>query len=119
MAFFLRRGDGAVLLRRRAEKGLLGGMMEVPGTPWRVEPWGDSEALGHAPLAADWRPVEGGVRHTFTHFHLELDVRAASVGVADDELPGALKGEWIPADELAGQALPTVMKKVIGAVLGS
>ena len=119
VAFFLRRGDGAVLLRRRAEKGLLGGMMEVPGTPWRVEPWGDSEALGHAPLAADWRPVEGGVRHTFTHFHLELDVRAASVGVADDELPGALKGEWIPADELAGQALPTVMKKVIGAVLGS
>ena len=30
VAFWLRRGDGAVLLRRRPDKGLLGGMTELP-----------------------------------------------------------------------------------------
>ncbi|HYU11045.1 MAG TPA: A/G-specific adenine glycosylase, partial [Stellaceae bacterium] len=33
VVFWLSRGDGAVLLRRRPEKGLLGGMIELPSTP--------------------------------------------------------------------------------------
>jgi A/G-specific adenine glycosylase len=33
-AFFVRRGDGMVLVRQRPPKGLLGGMMEFPGTEW-------------------------------------------------------------------------------------
>ncbi|MBI3673627.1 MAG: A/G-specific adenine glycosylase [Rhizobiales bacterium] len=34
VAFWIERADGAVLLRRRPEKGLLGGMMEVPCARW-------------------------------------------------------------------------------------
>ena len=34
-AFVARRADGAILLRRRPPRGLLGGMSEVPGSDWQ------------------------------------------------------------------------------------
>ncbi|MFN4142177.1 A/G-specific adenine glycosylase [Aestuariivirga sp.] len=113
-AFWIERQDGAVLLRRRAEKGLLGGMMEVPSTPWG-EAFGDAEQ--EAPLAARWRRLAGRVEHTFTHFHLELEVWRA-----DDIADGALRDEgdyrWVRPEDLAGEALPTVMRKVVAHALG-
>jgi A/G-specific adenine glycosylase len=103
VAFWLTRGDGAVLLRRRPEKGLLGGMTEIPSTPWRCEPWTFDQAIEIAPAAADWTPLPGTVRHGFTHFRLELAIIAAN-GEAD--------GMWSQIDRLGEHALPTLMKKV-------
>src|SRR5437763_41828 len=65
VAFWLSRDDGAVLLRRRPEKGLLGGMIELPSTPWRHEPWGLDEAVTAAPITADWTRLPGTVQHGF------------------------------------------------------
>jgi A/G-specific adenine glycosylase len=113
IAFWAVRKDGAVLLRRRPPKGLLGGMMEVPSTEWRPEGWQLAEAAAEAPLAAPtlvapWRLLPGLVRHTFTHFHLELTVAAGRTG------SGTLaRGLWCPLDELGDQALPTLMRKVV------
>src|SRR5579864_5767704 len=70
--FWLARGDGAVLLRRRPERGLLGGMIELPSTEWRAAPWGAAEAIAAAPVTAAWTALPGAVRHGFTHFRLEL-----------------------------------------------
>ncbi|MBI2977956.1 MAG: A/G-specific adenine glycosylase [Rhodospirillales bacterium] len=107
--FWAVRGDGQVLLRRRPPKGLLGGMMEIPSTAWRDKAWTADEAAREAPLAGDWRRLEGEVRHTFTHFHLRLSVLAARV---DGPAPkGAL---WCPPKRFSDHALPTVMKKVAG-----
>ena len=103
IAFWLTRKDGAVLLRRRAEKGLLGGMTEIPSTPWRATPWSLAEALLAAPAAVAWSPLPGTVRHGFTHFLLDLMV-VAGTGVAD--------GIWSPVEQLGDHALPTLMKKV-------
>ncbi len=50
--FWLTDADGRVLLRRRPPSGLLGGMMELPGTDWREAPWGEDEALALAPMPA-------------------------------------------------------------------
>jgi A/G-specific adenine glycosylase len=113
VAFWAVRDDGTVLLRRRPEKGLLGGMMEVPSTPWEERRWVQSEALVHAPVAAEWRAIDGTVQHTFTHFHLELTVLAADTG--KEECPD---GQWVPLGQLNGQALPTVMKKVVKLARG-
>ncbi len=106
VAFWLTDGDGRVLLRRRPPRGLLGGMTELPGTPWRAAPWPDAEWTGHAPMPAGWRAA-GEVRHGFTHFELRLEVRAASVPriVAD----GFLRD----AHALKGEALPSVMRKCV------
>ncbi len=107
VAFWAVRPDGRVLLRRRPEKGLLGGMMEVPSTDWREAAWSLDEACKAAPLAADWRALDGAVHHVFTHFSLELTVLAGETGAA------ATEGIWVDPAEFAGHALPTVMKKVV------
>ena len=108
-AFVARRADGAILLRRRPDKGLLGAMTEVPGTDWlpALAPQG---ALAAAPFSASWRLGEAKVVHVFTHFRLTLDIYSA-------EAPGGFnlpEGHWWskPAD-LPGEALPTLMKKAI------
>ena len=110
VAFWLTRGDGAVLLRRRPEKGLLGGMMEVPSTDWREgAPPDQSEAEAAAPLPArNWTMLPGFVAHGFTHFRLELQVLAGTA--AADAPPSA---RWCPIDRLDEQALPTAMKKIV------
>src|SRR6187455_1909130 len=73
------RSDGTVLLRERPLKGLLGGMLETPSSPWGGQaPDGKAVQL-HAPVKAEWRKLPGLVEHTFTHFHLELSVYRAEV----------------------------------------
>ena len=100
-AYWLINPEGAVLLRRRAEEGLLGGMAEVPSAGW--------EPGGTPPLDVAWRQLPGTVRHTFSHFHLELQVLAGCAG-ADW---ARAEGVWVPLDRLGDQALPSVMRKVV------
>lgn len=117
LAFVLSRKDGAVLLRKRPPKGLLGGMDEVPSSDWNEGDWREgkfslAEALKQAPVPAKWTVLEGLVRHTFTHFHLELAVAHATAttsGLAK-LAPGSA---WCTIDEMDARALPTVMRKVI------
>ena len=106
-----RRGDGAWLLERRAEKGLLGGMLGWPGTPW------DSRAGGNStpPMAATWRQAEGAIRHTFTHFELYLTVSVADVG--PDAEP--LRGRFLLPQEFGPGDLPTVMRKAYDVALAT
>jgi A/G-specific adenine glycosylase len=105
IAFWLTRPDGAVLLRRRPDQGLLGGMIEIPSTAWRAAPWALAEAVDAAPAPAQWSPLPGIVRHGFTHFQLELGIVAGSG-------QGGAEGLWSPVDKLDEHALPTLMKKV-------
>ena len=107
VAFWLARPDGAVLLRRRPDRGLLGGMMEVPSTPWRESPWPLADALRHAPQARPWTPLPGAVRHGFTHFEIELRIVTAEAGSAGGD------GVWCPPAQFPDHALPTLTKKVV------
>lgn len=96
-----RRTDGAWLLEQRPEKGLLGGMLGWPGSAWSDAP---NEA---PPAAAEWRDLGEEVRHTFTHFHLRLAVRIATLD--EDAIPA--QGRFIPARDFRPSDLPTVMRK--------
>ncbi len=107
-AFWIERADGAILLRRRPEKGLLGGMMEVPSSPWSEE--NDLRPTRHAPLRARWTRLEGEVTHTFTHFHLELALLKTTA--RPTFIPGP-NCRWVLRADLAGEALPTLMKKIV------
>jgi A/G-specific adenine glycosylase len=108
--FRLTDGAGQMLLRRRPPRGLLGGMIEIPGTAWRAEPWGRPEALAQAPAQASWVRW-GGVRHVFTHFELWLDVYGASLPVIPPEAMG--DGFLCPAEALSAQAFPSLMAKCL------
>lgn len=111
-AFWITRSDGAVLLRKRPPKGLLGGMMEVPSSEWQ-EGKRNEHAADEAPIKAKWKKRAGLVEHTFTHFHLMLDLYEARVP-RDMELDGV----WVAPDDMDKYALPTVMKKIVALALG-
>lgn len=104
--FWLEDTAGRVLLRRRDVNGLLGGMAELPGTPWREVPWPRDEALTHAPMPAAWRHA-GQVRHGFTHLELHIDLYAARVRRIEAD------GFLHPIERLADAALPTLMRKCV------
>ena len=125
----VRRGDAFVilrthasephiLLRRRQDKGLLGGMMEVPCSEWVTQ----SERPGFQeptmqPLKPQGKWQEGRpVQHTFTHFHLEMRVLAAHHNEAGPSAK-AFGGEWAPLANLRAFALPAVMKKAVASGL--
>jgi A/G-specific adenine glycosylase len=115
------RSDGAVLLRERPLKGLLGGMLETPSSPWGEEvPKGKAVDI-HAPVRAAWRKVPGLVQHTFTHFHLELSVYRAEVGpdVVPKRAALPARCRWLKLRELSGAALPSVMRKVLSHALNT
>lgn len=110
-AFVALRNDGAVLLRKRLARGLLQGMSEVPTSNWNARQDGDT-GTGAAPFHAKWRPV-GSIDHVFTHFALRLNIYRANIGDFDPP-----DGAWwsAPAD-LPGEALPSLMKKVLEAAI--
>ncbi|MFZ0269522.1 A/G-specific adenine glycosylase [Caulobacter sp.] len=104
VAYVLTRGDATALVRR-PPKGLLGGMLGLPTSDWRGNPWTDDEAIAAAPVAGAWRDF-GTVEHVFTHFSLTLRVlRAESNGEGDFV--------WTCPEGLA--ALPSVFLKAAKA----
>jgi A/G-specific adenine glycosylase len=97
-------------------------MIEVPSTPWTNSHNGDASSnLGwrdYAPTQCEWRPVEGQVNHTFTHFNLELDLVAGEIGIkVSEDMANETEQIWADPSELDGLALPTVMKKVVRLAL--
>ena len=102
------RADGAVLLRTRPPKGLLGGMAEFPGTEWSTD-FDASRALEAAPIALDWEPKAGDVVHVFTHFALKLRVH---VGRAPQSRAAPAGARWAPGAALSDEARPSLMRKV-------
>lgn len=103
------RRDGAILLARRPETGLLAGLWEPP--------------MGEeAPLAAALRdrvglglvtatPL-GRVTHLFTHRRLVVEVFAAEVSGTLAPV-GYQDARWVPTAEVPGLALSTLARKLL------
>jgi len=106
VGFWLTDPTGRAMSRRREEEGLLGGMMEFPSTEWREQASTLEDAILQAPVTDIlWQELSGTVRHTFTHFHLELLV-------VHGHYTGMTNALWSLAEDFGAYALPTVMKKV-------
>jgi A/G-specific adenine glycosylase len=100
-AFWIER-NGQVWLVRRPGKGMLGGMRGLPDDGWNAR----ADGSGDAPIPGAWR-AGGVVRHSFTHFDLELGL-AIYTG---DQWPGLDSGEWWPVREIDEAGLPTLFAK--------
>jgi A/G-specific adenine glycosylase len=98
---------GRVLLERRAEKGMLGSTLGLPTSEW-VDP-----SLKRVHLAFIKPKIRKNVliRHSFTHFDLELQGIEAS---PHDHLPDTL-GEyiWVEMEQLKTLGFPTLFKKAV------
>jgi A/G-specific adenine glycosylase len=114
-AFVVLREDGCLLLRRRPGKGLLGGMSEVPGSDWSAD-FDIAKSRGEAPKLGKvvWRRRPGVVTHVFTHFPLELTV---FLGQVPPGTPAPSGARWVKLADVAGEALPNVMRKVVAHAL--
>lgn len=86
---------------RRPAKGMLGSMHALPDDGWNAR----ADGSGEAPLAGAWQSG-GVVRHTFTHFDLEL-----GVAIYAGELTVAGEGEWWPVAQIESAGLPTLFAK--------
>ena len=119
LVFVALREDGCVLLRRRPESGLLGGMLEVPSTDWADALPRMEDTLRTVPVRGDWSLVPGIVSHTFTHFRLNALVYRALVParVRLTASADAPRCQWVPRGELDRAALPSVMRKLIAHAL--
>ncbi len=100
IAYVARRPDGAWLLETRPEKGLLGGMLGWPGSDWNEDP------QPHPPIETQWQDTGMEVRHTFTHFHLKLQVLTSWAETEPE------RGQFVPHPQFSPASLPTVMRKV-------
>ena len=118
-AFVALRADGCVLVRSRPAQGLLGGMTEVPTTEWGPRAVDLFRAQAEAPHLStrrpNWQLMPGAVSHVFTHFPLKLVVLRAEVPKRTAAPAGT---RWVPVTELADEALPNVMRKVVVHALG-
>ena len=101
IAYIARRSDGAYLLERRPEKGLLGGMLGWPSSDWSAAP------TEQPPLAANWIALDSEARHTFTHFYLRLVVKFAHVPLCQI----SRHGSFVTPQDFRPLELPTVMRK--------
>ncbi|RIV86077.1 A/G-specific adenine glycosylase [Aurantiacibacter xanthus] len=106
-AFWIER-DGAVWLVQRPGKGMLGGMRALPDDGWSAR----GDGSGVAPVAGAWR-AGGVVRHSFTHFHLEMGL---AVHAGAKPVPAG-DGEWWPLDRLDEAGLPTLFAKAAALAL--
>ncbi|MEQ1547825.1 MAG: A/G-specific adenine glycosylase [Chakrabartia sp.] len=98
--------DGHVLLIKRPDSGLLGGMRALPSCDWRGHGVADL-------IAGNWQDV-GFVEHIFTHFSLTLSVRHLAV---EEDCATALGGQWWGIDRLDQAGLPSVFAKAAQAVV--
>jgi A/G-specific adenine glycosylase len=100
-AFWIEQA-GQVWLVTRPGKGMLGGMRALPDDSWSAR----ADGHGDAPVPGGWH-AGGVVRHSFSHFDLELSVAIHAGGTA---VPTGA-GEWWPADQLDAAGLPTLFAK--------
>ncbi|WP_264211676.1 A/G-specific adenine glycosylase [Leisingera thetidis] len=109
IVYLAKSADGTWLLERRPDKGLLGGMLGWPGSEWNETP------AANPPFAADWQGIGSEVRHTFTHFHLILQVMTAELPAGFNPNPAQ---ELIPRHDFRPSSLPTVMRKAFDLYQG-
>lgn len=102
IAYLARSAEGAWLLERRPDKGLLGGMLGWPGSDWAEVP------KPCPPFAAEWQDLGSEVRHTFTHFHLILRIQVAELPAGYNPKEGE---EVLARHAFKPSDLPTVMRK--------
>lgn len=105
-AYLVTNARGEILLRKREATRMLGGMMEIPSTDWdhKIEA---RRKFAHPPKIK-WQELPGVVRHSFTHFDLELKILTARA-------PKTIwkNAEWADPTKLSDYALPTLFKKAL------
>ena len=102
--YWIENGQGGVLLHRRPEKGMLGGMTGFPTSDW-CKSGNDFSAPENLKTHTE------KVKHSFTHFDLTLEIKSGQgdLKITEDYF-------WHPVEEIGSIGFPTLFKKVLRLV---
>jgi A/G-specific adenine glycosylase len=109
-----------LLLARRAEKGLFGGLWELPAAETDAEPTSDqaserlSQALGTPVRVED---MLGTVRRQLTHRTLTLRLLRVTGPQRPTQAPAFVELRWCTASEATALGMSTAMHKALEAAL--
>ncbi len=104
--YLIVNGD-TVLVERRADKGLLGGMLGFPHSPWREE-----GGACDPPMPGPFQR-KGSFDHVFTHFTLTQTVLLRRVDDAEAAQMLRQRNDWQFVPVAQGRELPTVFRKAL------
>lgn len=112
--YWIEDKQGNVLFEKRPETNMLGGMTGLPSSDWdnKTNPLFKKPELERMLKNATPASLQENiyVKHTFTHFHLTLDIKNYEL-IDRYELPET--SFWISKERLKEIALPTLFKKVV------
>ena len=108
------RADGAVLLKKRPNSGIWGGLWCFPETDTieRVVEWCHA-TIGHVPQETRVRPI---VRHSFTHFDLTMTPVEARLTTIDARLMDGDEWLWYNRNQPAAIGLAAPVARLLKTI---
>lgn len=101
--YWITNKEDAVLFERRAEDRMMGGMLALPSTDWDLKLETTHLELNNV----EEMGANHTVRHSFTHFDLELS------GFKADFEPKSSNFIWVSTDKIVDLGLPSLFKKAV------
>jgi len=111
---------GKLLITRRPEKGLLGGLWEFPNGRIDVQETPNAACLRYlktsANVTAEIDTFVTRIKHAYTHFRITMDVFACRFKSGRVRLNGPVDFRWVDFDEINTYPLPKTVHKFLPAL---
>ncbi len=113
--WLLENEAGDLLLERRPPSGIWGGLWSLPETAavQAIAEW--LEAAGLKSMGAPESHAQ--LTHTFSHFHLEIDVQRLTVDTVERRLMESGQRVWYNGDQLPG-GVPAPVSRILTSLIG-
>ena len=113
--YWIENAHGQVLVHRRPEKGILGGMPGFPTSEWIDHGAGKVLSFLTPKSSKDIHGKPVSIYHSFTHFDLELRLKTAKIKKSEKQLDSYF---WADAKDLAELGFPSLFAKALGVFKG-
>jgi len=107
----LQNGQGEVLLEQRPPVGIWGGLWSFPECPPDTSP--ETWCLNHFGIVPDALTPQPSLRHTFSHFHLDIQPLLGELGEESDRVMEPSKIVWYNTRRPDERGLPAPVKMLL------
>lgn len=120
IAIGLIRHEGKLLIQKRPESGLLGGLWEFPGGKIEAGESGEAALLREIreETGLEVQPGEkiGTIRHAYTHFKITLTAWFCDWTKGDAQTNAATENRWVSIEDLKDYAFPGANRKILDLI---